>query len=116
MGFEVDPKGTLEPPKGTVPFGKGLARTLPWTQLFLSDYLACAGLCGVHAVSLTCVGLCGVHAVSLTCVGLCGVHAVSLTCAGLCGVHAVSLTCAGLCGVHTVSLTCAGFVVCTLSV
>ena len=28
VGFGADPKGTLEPPKGTVPFGKGLARTL----------------------------------------------------------------------------------------
>ena len=29
--FVADPKGTLEASKGTVPFGKGLARTLPWT-------------------------------------------------------------------------------------
>ena len=28
VGFGADPKGTLKPPKGTVPFGKGLARTL----------------------------------------------------------------------------------------
>ena len=27
-GFGADTKGTLEPPKSTVPFGKGLARTL----------------------------------------------------------------------------------------
>ena len=26
--FGADPKGTLGAPKGTVPFGKGLARTL----------------------------------------------------------------------------------------
>ena len=28
IGFWADPKGTLGAPKGTVPFGKGLARTL----------------------------------------------------------------------------------------
>ena len=28
VGFGADSEGTLEPPKGTVPFGKGLARTL----------------------------------------------------------------------------------------
>ena len=28
VSFMADPKGTLESPKGTVPFGKGLARTL----------------------------------------------------------------------------------------
>ena len=32
--FVADPKYTLEPPKGTVPFGKGLARTLVITQQF----------------------------------------------------------------------------------
>ena len=28
VGIGADPKGTLEAPKGTVPFGKGLTRTL----------------------------------------------------------------------------------------
>ena len=28
VGFEADPKDTLEATKGTLPFGKGLARTL----------------------------------------------------------------------------------------
>ena len=41
----ADPKGTLEPPNGTVPFEKGLARTLlsPCVSnalLFLSTQLA----------------------------------------------------------------------------
>ena len=31
VSFVADPKGTLEPPKGTVPFGKSLARTLDAT-------------------------------------------------------------------------------------
>ena len=31
IGFGADPKGTLGAPKGTVPFGKGLARTLVFT-------------------------------------------------------------------------------------
>ena len=31
VGFRADPKGTLEPPKGTVSFGKGPARTLHQT-------------------------------------------------------------------------------------
>ena len=38
VGFGADPKGTLEPPKGTVPFGKGLARTLVCTVIVLSVY------------------------------------------------------------------------------
>ena len=62
-GFGADPKGTLEAPKGTVPFGIGLARTLGamsminlqlnWrkSQLIYAQSL-------VHLCSITCRNFC----------------------------------------------------------
>ena len=56
VDFEADVEATLEPPKGTVPFGKGLVSTLMCTMLqacsiFVFLSLHCRFVCGVFRSS-----------------------------------------------------------------
>jgi len=56
VSFEAHPKGTLEPSKGTVPFGKGLARTLACVRACMRACVhVCAYMCACVRVCVACV-------------------------------------------------------------